>query len=79
MFDSAAVEGLLARHDAGRDLGIHLWTLVSFELWARRFLDDGGRVSVPAEHGVPFVLGPAADAAPAWTSPERALPEASRA
>ena len=25
------------------DLDLHLWTILSFELWCRRFLDDAGR------------------------------------
>jgi hypothetical protein len=26
-------------NDAGRDLDLQLWTMLSFELWCRRFLD----------------------------------------
>jgi asparagine synthase (glutamine-hydrolysing) len=33
------VTRLLARHDSGRDFDLHLWTLVSFELWCRTFMD----------------------------------------
>jgi len=39
VLDPAYVERLLARHDGGRELDLHLWTLVSFELWCRAFLD----------------------------------------
>jgi asparagine synthase (glutamine-hydrolysing) len=39
LFDPAYVETLLRRHDDGRDLALQLWTLVSFELWCRVFLD----------------------------------------
>jgi asparagine synthase (glutamine-hydrolysing) len=39
VFEPAAVEALLERHDHGRDLDLHLWTLCSFELWCRTFLD----------------------------------------
>ena len=34
------VKKLLGRHSQGRDLDMHLWTLISFELWCRRFLDS---------------------------------------
>jgi asparagine synthase (glutamine-hydrolysing) len=40
IFDVSYVEQLIARHDRGRELGLHLWTLISFELWCRRFLDQ---------------------------------------
>jgi asparagine synthase (glutamine-hydrolysing) len=30
---------LLAQHQRGRDLDLHLWTAISFELWCRNFLD----------------------------------------
>jgi asparagine synthase (glutamine-hydrolysing) len=39
IFDPAAVERLLRRHEEGRDLDLQLWTLLSFELWCRRFVD----------------------------------------
>jgi asparagine synthase (glutamine-hydrolysing) len=35
-----SVERLLARHQRGRDLDLQLWTMLSFELWCRRFLDE---------------------------------------
>ncbi|MGH9749792.1 MAG: asparagine synthase (glutamine-hydrolyzing), partial [Candidatus Polarisedimenticolia bacterium] len=38
VFDSERVRTLIRRHDGGRDLGLHLWTLMSFELWCRAFL-----------------------------------------
>lgn len=37
------VEKLIRMHEAGRDLNMQLWTLVSFELWCRTFLDGGTR------------------------------------
>jgi asparagine synthase (glutamine-hydrolysing) len=37
--DVGYVERLLRLHRDGRDLELHLWTLLSFELWCRRFLD----------------------------------------
>jgi asparagine synthase (glutamine-hydrolysing) len=39
IFDQAYVLKLIERHEQGRDLGLHLWTLISFELWCRTFLD----------------------------------------
>jgi asparagine synthase (glutamine-hydrolysing) len=38
MVDVAYVEALVRRHEAGRELDLHLWTMMSFELWCRRFL-----------------------------------------
>jgi asparagine synthase (glutamine-hydrolysing) len=42
IFEPAYLEALLARHQRGRELDLQLWTLVSFELWCRTFLDGGG-------------------------------------
>jgi len=39
IFDTASIERLLRRHQRRRDLDLHLWTLLSFELWCRTFLD----------------------------------------
>ena len=38
-FDIGQVEQMLRLNDAGRDLDLQLWTMLSFELWCRRFLD----------------------------------------
>ena len=38
-FNTARIEQLLHAHDQGRQLDLHLWTLVSLELWCRMFLD----------------------------------------
>jgi asparagine synthase (glutamine-hydrolysing) len=63
LFESAYLEKLLERHKRGRDLDAQLWTLISFELWARRFLDEAWRpVAVPDDRA-PFVVGPAAHSA----------------
>ena len=35
------VERLLQLNERGRDLDLQLWTMLSFELWCRRFLDRG--------------------------------------
>jgi asparagine synthase (glutamine-hydrolysing) len=42
-FDPKYLETLLRLHDAGRPLDLQLWTLLSFELWCRTFLDAGAR------------------------------------
>lgn len=34
------VRTLLAHNDRGRQLGLELWTLLSFELWCRKFIDS---------------------------------------
>jgi asparagine synthase (glutamine-hydrolysing) len=54
-----AVEALLRRNREGRDQSFQLWTLLSFELWARHFLDGPPR---PEREwtGAPLVVGPAA-------------------
>jgi asparagine synthase (glutamine-hydrolysing) len=39
IFDQAYVLKLIERHERGQDLGLQLWTLISFELWCRTFLD----------------------------------------
>lgn len=39
IFNSGYIENLLQLHNRGRSLDLQLWTLISFELWCRRFLD----------------------------------------
>lgn len=39
VIDPTYVEHLLRLHAAGRPMDMQLWTLISFELWCRRFLD----------------------------------------
>jgi len=41
IFNTAYIEHLVQRLDHGRELDFHLWTLISFELWCRTFLDSG--------------------------------------
>ena len=48
IFDTRYVEQLIAQHARGRELGLHLWTLISFELWCRRFLDGRAAPPVPS-------------------------------
>ncbi len=39
ILDPSRVEELIRRHEAGRPLDLHLWTLLSFEVWCQTFLD----------------------------------------
>jgi asparagine synthase (glutamine-hydrolysing) len=39
IFEPDFVRRLVAHNNRGRQLGSQLWTLISFELWCRRFLD----------------------------------------
>jgi asparagine synthase (glutamine-hydrolysing) len=66
IFRPAYLEELLRLHAAGRPLDLHLWTLISFELWCRRFLDRGA--------GAAAFAAPAAAAAPAGL-PSRRNPD----
>jgi asparagine synthase (glutamine-hydrolysing) len=43
IFNLSYVEELLSWHRRGRPLDLQLWTLVSFELWCRTFLDGSAR------------------------------------
>ncbi len=43
IFDPSYIETLLKRHERGRPYDIELWTLISFELWCRTFLDRAPR------------------------------------
>ena len=49
VFNAEYIEQLLRMQERGRDLDFQLWTLMSFELWCRRFLDGG---VVPSARGV---------------------------
>jgi len=42
-FNGRYIENLVARHERGENLDLQLWTLISFELWSRAFLDRGTR------------------------------------
>jgi asparagine synthase (glutamine-hydrolysing) len=54
------VEKLLKRNQGGRDLDFQLWTLISFELWARQFMDCRRPAPERARSKRPTVVGPAA-------------------
>jgi asparagine synthase (glutamine-hydrolysing) len=50
LFNLGYVQRLLDLHDGGRDVDLQLWTLLSFELWCRRFLDQPIRIDHTARH-----------------------------
>lgn len=54
IFDTAYIEALVKRHENGRELDLHLWTLISFELWCRTFLDQRPQPAPKSngEHGL---------------------------
>ncbi len=52
ILDTAYLERLLARHQRGRNLDLHLWTTLSFELWCQRFLDPSPVPVVSAARSV---------------------------
>jgi len=41
LFQKSYIERLIETNDRGRSLDLQLWTLISFELWCRRFIDEG--------------------------------------
>jgi asparagine synthase (glutamine-hydrolysing) len=50
IFDLQYVERLLRSNQRGRNLDLQIWTILSFELWCRRFLDS---TPFAAEHAIP--------------------------
>jgi asparagine synthase (glutamine-hydrolysing) len=49
LFRKSYLERLISMNNRGRSLDLQLWTLITFELWCRRFLDEGAFCrSVPA-------------------------------
>jgi asparagine synthase (glutamine-hydrolysing) len=51
IFDEQFLRRLFARQEQGRQLDPHIWTLMSFEVWCRRFLDGSRTPCVrPASH-----------------------------
>jgi len=58
VFNPLYIEQLVAMHHRGRDLDMQLWTLISFEMWCRKFLDKS---PVP----LPVILVPIGQAMPA--------------
>jgi asparagine synthase (glutamine-hydrolysing) len=58
LFDLRHVERLLQLNDRGRNLDLQLWTILSLELWCRRFLDRPSRVhaDVPSRSMQPITV-----------------------
>ena len=55
IFDPAYVKRLIERQEQGRPLDLHLWTLMSFELWCRTFMDRRtAPVTQPARRASPI-------------------------
>lgn len=49
LFSKSYIERLIKMNDRGRSLDLQLWTLITFELWCRRFIDESAFCrSVPA-------------------------------
>jgi len=40
LFRKSYLERLIEMNDRGRSLDLQLWTLITFELWCRRFVDE---------------------------------------
>lgn len=62
IFNMNSIERIVAMHNRGRNMDLHIWTLISFELWCRMFLDNSSRrriepVSRPATVLVGNVTG----------------------
>ena len=53
IFNAAYIEQLLRQHDNGRNLDFHLWTLISFELWCRTFLDTPRKAGAASSRRLP--------------------------
>ncbi|HET9606175.1 MAG TPA: asparagine synthase (glutamine-hydrolyzing) [Nitrospira sp.] len=55
IFDPTYVKRLIERQEQGRPLDLHLWTLMSFELWCRTFMDRRtAPVTQPARRASPI-------------------------
>lgn len=51
IFNTAYIKQLIEWHEKGRPLDLQLWTLISFELWCRTFLDQGSGEPVVDRRG----------------------------
>ena len=58
-FNPHYIESLLQQNARGRDLDLQLWTILSFELWCRRFLDAPAAVAPAAQRKIPGRRGQA--------------------
>jgi asparagine synthase (glutamine-hydrolysing) len=71
IFDVAYVKRLIERQEQGRPLDLHLWTLMSFELWCRTFLDRRTTAAArPVRTSPPAAVRRTADVRPmaSWPS-----------
>jgi asparagine synthase (glutamine-hydrolysing) len=60
IFNEAYIRKLIAIHNGGRSMDLQLWTLISFELWCRRFLDKPSTVvQAPTRDSRPRLVGAA--------------------
>jgi len=61
ILNTGYIEQLLERHRKGRELDFQLWTLISFELWCRTFLDSSSRkpVETSLQTRPPLIVGQA--------------------
>jgi asparagine synthase (glutamine-hydrolysing) len=41
LFRKSYIERLISMNDRGRPMPLQLWTLITFEMWRRRFIDEG--------------------------------------
>ncbi|HEX5055623.1 MAG TPA: asparagine synthase (glutamine-hydrolyzing) [Gammaproteobacteria bacterium] len=69
LFNADYVERLIELHEGGRPLDLQLWTLLSFELWCRTFLDrvaEKGKPQIPSNtpYRRPAPAGTALEARP---------------
>jgi asparagine synthase (glutamine-hydrolysing) len=54
IFNAGYIEQMLALHQKGRARDIELWTLLSFELWCRTFLDNAARRPIADTRSLPL-------------------------
>jgi asparagine synthase (glutamine-hydrolysing) len=67
LFRPDAVAALLRQHNGDRDNSARLWTLIQFELWHRRFVDDPAETAgrpCPAAAGLPAAPAASVSRAP---------------
>jgi asparagine synthase (glutamine-hydrolysing) len=53
LLNTGYIEQLLRLHQGGRNLDLQLWTTLTFELWCRRFLDQGTEQPESVDHPLP--------------------------
>jgi asparagine synthase (glutamine-hydrolysing) len=64
IFNPAYIQHLIDLNDRGRPMDLQLWTLITFELWCRRFMDRGQNLErTPASTSPRFGVRPQTAAA----------------